>query len=172
MQEGCRIVLRNKLTLREASEDDLLLVHSWNNDPEVRQHSFNTEQIPLESHSRWFRAKLCDPKSRIYIAEIAGVPAAQIRFDIKGIGATISYLISREFRGKGLGHIVLMKGTEMFRRDCIEVEVVEGLVQWDNVASIRAFEKAGFIHGQPDPNHSKAHCFVLTLTKAKDSKPK
>lgn len=153
------------LTLRQATEDDLLLIYHWNNAPEVRRQSFNPGPIPLANHQAWFRARLADNNTPIYVAEVQGVPAAQIRFSISGSTATLSYLIDKNYRGKGLGHTVLLKGVEKLKREHPEVALVEGLVQRDNIASVRAFEKAGFAYVAPDPEHPEAYRFVLETGK-------
>ncbi|HEY4651354.1 MAG TPA: bifunctional UDP-2,4-diacetamido-2,4,6-trideoxy-beta-L-altropyranose hydrolase/GNAT family N-acetyltransferase, partial [Pontibacter sp.] len=152
------------LKLRPATIADLQLVYDWNNDPEVRKRSFNPEPILLENHTHWYKAKLEDAACRFYIATIAGTPAAQIRFDVKGETATISYLISREFRGKGLSHTVLLKGIATVKAALPQVKVIEGLVQQNNPASVRAFEKVGFAYATPDPKHPAAFRFVLELS--------
>ncbi|MHC2990957.1 glycosyltransferase [Pontibacter sp. HJ8] len=155
--------LAASLTLREASPDDLLLLFEWANDPEVRSRSFNPEPIPLENHTRWFQARLENPDTKIYLAEANGIPAAQIRFDVNGATATISYLISAGYRGNGLGHTILLKGVQKLRKQRPDVHLVEGLVQQGHSASIRSFEKAGFDYAQPDAQHPQAHRFVLEL---------
>lgn len=165
LEEFRKLSLSASLTLRQATEEDLLLVYEWNNAPEVRRQSFNSEPIPLANHQAWFRARLADKKTPIYIAQAQGVPAAQIRFILSGSTPTLSYLIDKNYRGKGLGHTVLLKGVEKLRREHPEVTLVEGLVQRDNIASVRAFEKAGFAYATPDPEHPEAHRFVLELTK-------
>lgn len=159
-----QLSLSANLALRKAKEDDLLLVYNWNNEPEVRRHSFNPEPIKLDHHTRWFQTKLADAACRFYIAEVAGEPAAQIRFELKSNKATISYLISAAFRGKGLSHTVLLKGIKKLQEQHPEIQQVQGLVQPQNIASVRAFEKAGFEYAAPDPQHPQAHRFVLALT--------
>ncbi|MBF9253779.1 UDP-2,4-diacetamido-2,4,6-trideoxy-beta-L-altropyranose hydrolase [Pontibacter sp. 172403-2] len=158
-----QLSLAASLSLREATETDLLLVYKWNNDPEVRRHSFNPEPIKPEHHTRWFQAKLADAACKFYIAEVAGEPAAQIRFEVKEKQATISYLIAEAYRGKGLGHKVLLKGVNKLKDEQPEIRQVHGLVQPENIASVRAFEKAGFAYAAPDPQHPQAHRFVLAL---------
>jgi len=158
-----RLSLNANLALREATEDDLLLAYNWNNDPEVRRNSFNPEPILLESHTRWFQAKLADSACKLYLAEVAGEPAAQIRFDLKNEQVTISYLIAKPFRGKGLGHTILLRGIRKLKEQHPEVQLVQGLVQPENMASVRAFEKAGFAYAGSDPQHPQAHRFVLAL---------
>ncbi|WP_235925739.1 UDP-2,4-diacetamido-2,4,6-trideoxy-beta-L-altropyranose hydrolase [Pontibacter burrus] len=155
--------LSQRLTLRQATIADLELIFDWNNDPEVRRQSFNPEPILLDNHTRWYTARLEDTACRFYIAEIDGLPAAQIRFDIKEGIATISYLISIGYRGKGLGHIVLQKGIAKLKAESPDLKLVEGLVQQNNRASVRAFEKAGFNYGTPAPEHPDAYHFVLEL---------
>ncbi|WP_299759619.1 UDP-2,4-diacetamido-2,4,6-trideoxy-beta-L-altropyranose hydrolase [uncultured Pontibacter sp.] len=166
LREGFRkLSLAAILTLRKATEEDLLLVYNWNNDPEVRRQSFNPKPIPLTNHQAWFRARLVDSATPLYIAEAAGVPAAQIRFSLSEGRAVISYLVASAFRSKGLGHVVLLKGVERLLQEHPELELVEGLVQKDNMASVKAFEKAGFAYGAPDTEHPQAHRFVLGLSK-------
>ncbi|WP_347156604.1 UDP-2,4-diacetamido-2,4,6-trideoxy-beta-L-altropyranose hydrolase [Pontibacter chitinilyticus] len=160
--------LQTSLRLRVATENDMLLLHQWNNDPEVRSRSFNPEPISLESHSHWFTAKLADPNSIIYLAIVEGEPAAQLRFELNSTTATISYLISKAYRGKGLSHTLLLKGIGKLNHQRPGLRIVEGLVQPENTASIRAFEKAGFLNGTAAPQHPGAHRYVLELTPPKE----
>ncbi|PKV62708.1 UDP-2,4-diacetamido-2,4,6-trideoxy-beta-L-altropyranose hydrolase [Pontibacter ramchanderi] len=152
--------LATNLKIRHVIPEDLHLLFDWANDPEVRRHSFNPEPIPLEDHTRWFQAKLDNPDAMLYLAEADGNPAAHIRFDLKDGKATISYLIGADFRGKGLGHTVLLKGIQHLLLDRPDVTMVDGLVQQDHKASVRSFEKAGFAYGDTDPAHPKAFRFV------------
>ncbi|WP_299824488.1 UDP-2,4-diacetamido-2,4,6-trideoxy-beta-L-altropyranose hydrolase [uncultured Pontibacter sp.] len=155
------MALATSIRMREATEDDLLLLFDWANDPEVRKHSFNPNPILLESHTRWLHTKLEDKQTKLYIAETDGEPAAHIRFELLNGKAVISYLISDGFRGKGLGHVVLQKGVAKLLQQTPELNLVEGLVQQENMASVRAFEKAGFSYGTPDSKYPQAHRFEL-----------
>ena len=152
--------LATTLKFRKAIPEDLNLLFEWANDPEVRRHSFNSAPILLQDHTRWFQAKLDNPAAILYLAESDGKPVAHIRFDITDRTATLSYLIGADYRGKGLGHTVLLKGLEQLLQDRPDVQLVEGLVQEENVASIKSFEKAGFRYGEADPAYPKA--FRLT----------
>jgi UDP-2,4-diacetamido-2,4,6-trideoxy-beta-L-altropyranose hydrolase len=158
-----RLSLGAGLSIREVTEDDLMLLFEWANDEQVRKNSFSTEPIPVQNHKRWFDGVLEDEQTVLYIATADGKPAAHIRFKLVAGKAVISYLISGEFRGRGLGHAILLKGIERLRHQRPELKAVEGLVKPDNVASVRAFEKAGFEVGEPDAGHPKAIRFVLRL---------
>ncbi|WP_377468994.1 UDP-2,4-diacetamido-2,4,6-trideoxy-beta-L-altropyranose hydrolase [Pontibacter silvestris] len=153
----------SKLTVRNAIKDDLLLLFNWANDPEVRKRSFNKTPIPFDSHSIWFEAKLQDRNTFLYVAEVNSEPAAHIRFEISDNEAIISYLISSAFRGKGLGHTVLLKGIKKLQQQLPQSLQIVGFVQKDNVASIRAFEKAGFAYAEADAKYPDAQKFTLSL---------
>ncbi|WP_242927150.1 UDP-2,4-diacetamido-2,4,6-trideoxy-beta-L-altropyranose hydrolase [Pontibacter vulgaris] len=155
--------LTTAMKLRLVNEQDLMLLYNWANDPEVRRNSFNTEPILLENHTRWFNIKLADPLSALYLATIGDDPAAHIRFDFKSETAVLSYLISEKYRGKGLGHIVLLKGIKKLQQDKPGIKQIEGLVQKSNPASVRAFEKAGFAYAVPDPRFPEAFRFTIKL---------
>ncbi|MEJ8802718.1 UDP-2,4-diacetamido-2,4,6-trideoxy-beta-L-altropyranose hydrolase [Pontibacter sp. H249] len=161
MKVFCNMALATGITMREATSNDLMLLFEWANDPEVRKNSFNPNPILLESHTRWLHTKLEDKQAKLYIAEAAGEPAAHIRFEILNGKAIISYLIGSGFRGKGLGHVILQKGVAKLLQQKPELKFVEGLVQQENMASVRAFEKAGFSYGTPDPKFPQAHRFEL-----------
>lgn len=153
--------LQTGLKIRKASSDDLMLLFNWANDPVVRSHSFNTASIPLEIHTGWFNSKLDNPNSMLYIAEVQQKPAAHIRFEIADKTAVISYLIAKDYRSKGLGHAVLIKGMKELLKERTDLNLIEGLVQQENMASVRAFQKAGFDIADNDPQHPKAYKFMM-----------
>ncbi|MFT2008781.1 UDP-2,4-diacetamido-2,4,6-trideoxy-beta-L-altropyranose hydrolase [Pontibacter sp. 13R65] len=155
------LAMISQVTLRNVMEEDMLVIFDWSNDPEVRRRSFNSKPIPLEGHKTWFNLKLKQKDAYLYIAEVNGVAAAHIRFEVAETIGVVSYMISREFRGKGLGHSVLLKGIKKLLEQRPTITNIEGLVQKDNQASVRAFEKAGFEYAAPDPKYPHAHRFVL-----------
>lgn len=158
-----KLSLGASLYLRNATEDDMMQLFNWASDPEVRKNSFNKKPITLENHTRWFHAVMEDEQTILYIAEANGMPVAHIRFNISAGKAMISYLIDADYRGQGLGLHLLKKGVQALTAQRTDVEQIEGLVQRENVASVRSFEKAGYSYGQPDREHPEAHRFILLL---------
>jgi len=132
------------LGLRPVTEADTLVLFDWANDPEVRRNSFNTEPIPLEIHQIWLQNKLRDPGCVFYIAEVDKIPAGMIRFDMVKNTATISYLLDKDFRGKGIGTLLLQKGIEALKNQKPTVIKAIGYIQESNLASIAAFKKNHF----------------------------
>ena len=159
----CRHLREPLFRLRAAESADARMIWEWSNDPGVRAVSFSSEPIPWNSHFAWFEQRLTDAQSRLRIAtEHDGDPVGQIRFDFGSEkSATISISLASGVRGKGLGtQLIWMACRELFAET--EVARVEALIKPGNVASIRAFEKAGFeTDGDTEVKQQPARRFVL-----------
>ncbi|MDQ3000958.1 MAG: UDP-2,4-diacetamido-2,4,6-trideoxy-beta-L-altropyranose hydrolase [Fibrobacterota bacterium] len=135
---------RGKLDLRRAREGDLRLYFDWANEEETRRNSYQTGEIDMETHSSWFLSRLIDPETCMYILEIDGVPAGQIRFQFRDGAAEIGFSVATGFRGGGLAAIILKTGITRLQRDHPGGYRIRGLVMKGNTASAKAFVKAGF----------------------------
>ena len=69
------------LNLQPVTKDDCELLFNWVNDPEVRNASFNPNQIVWTEHQDWFYKKIQDPNSIQLILVSDGQKVGQIRFD-------------------------------------------------------------------------------------------
>jgi len=132
------------LTMRKADPEDMLTYYRWANDPAVRQNSYTSDPISIETHKAWFERKLASHDSYLYILEYRGEPAGQIRFEIRDGIAHIGFSIDEAWRGCGLGTYILVLGTSMFLQDAPEKYPVHGAVKVGNTASLKAFAAAGF----------------------------
>ena len=131
--------------VRRARESDCRLLWEWANEPGVRASSFSQRQIGWEEHVHWFQARLADTKCVILIGEDArGRPLGQIRFDQQAGGvADIDVSIARGFRRAGYGSVLIDSAIrEVFGSTVITK--VNAFIRPENLASVRAFEKAGF----------------------------
>jgi len=126
-----------------ADTDQLL---AWTNEPAVRQHSFSPTPVTPTEHAQWFAARLADEQSLLLLAEdaVTGQPAGLIRFQVAAEEATLSYLLDAAYRGRGLAAGLLVAGTRAVAQQFPAVRRIVGHVQAENVASVRAFERAGF----------------------------
>lgn len=136
---------RTVLTARYARVDDELLVLEWANDPQSRRNAFSTSPISAETHHHWFRSRLRDLDNCIFliVTEPGGVPIGQVRFDLRGQGWEISYMLDSRSRGRGLGASLLKAALDRLgvlrpSASCF------GRVKSDNAASRRVFERLGF----------------------------
>jgi RimJ/RimL family protein N-acetyltransferase len=152
-----------KLSFRKADSEDLMICFEWANDPEVRRLSYNSDPIALEDHIRWFHNKIKSPNTHFYIIEYSSKPIGQIRFEGTD-ELIISYLISSEMRGKGLGSLILKEGVKTIIKNSEKVRNISGYVKEENIPSCKAFEKAGFLKSSsseiPYPNSVKYEMLI------------
>lgn len=132
-----------EIILRDAEERDIETTFMWANDKVTRQNSFNSSPIEFSDHSKWFSQKLKQSSSHYLIAEADGKEAGLIRFDTLDGMTTIGILIDNKFRGKGLAPVFLKKSCEEFRKT--SANVIIAFIKKENKASIKSFEKAGFL---------------------------
>jgi RimJ/RimL family protein N-acetyltransferase len=71
-------------------------------------------------------------------------PIGQVRYDRDGDEAVISVSLARQFRGQGYGSCLLQKAAQQLFASA-PVRTLHAYVKQDNVASVRAFAKAGFV---------------------------
>jgi UDP-2,4-diacetamido-2,4,6-trideoxy-beta-L-altropyranose hydrolase len=133
---------RTQLRLREARAQDAELFFAWANEAQVRRQSLNSAQIRWIDHQQWFRSKLGDSRSRMYVMEAKSLPVGQVRFDIADGEARIDYSIDAPFRGRGWGRSVIALGI----RRLIEGQriIFRGDVKASNPASSAVFARLGF----------------------------
>jgi RimJ/RimL family protein N-acetyltransferase len=130
--------------LRLAANHDAALLWEWANDPVTRKNSFDPAAISWKAHAVWFAEKLASPDCRIWLLELAMIPVGQIRFECSGADtAQISFSVAQDYRGKRLGTLLLQATPSLAGRE-LGVSCAEGITFIENLASQRAFFKAGF----------------------------
>ena len=132
-----------KLRLRPAESTDFMLIFNWANDSLTRKMSFNQEPISLEAHEGWFKQVL----SRQILLLVAEAhksgnwhPIGTFRV---GEDGEVSMSLAAEYRGQHLATPVISIGIKnlgpKFHKDKLVAHIKK-----DNIASIKAFERAGF----------------------------
>lgn len=136
----------NAIQLRDARFEDCLQIWQWNNDPLVRKMSFKTEPIAWETHEKWYRARMIDEESVMYVGtDLFGEDIGLVRFQLYNGVADIGVVIALEFRGKGYGTVLISEGTKRCFSKRVDVKSVRALVRSENDASLKAFKSAGFV---------------------------
>lgn len=133
-----------ELTIRKAQSKDSQFLFNLRNEESVRAVSLNSDLISLDTHQQWFRKRLVNPNSIIYISESDFVPIAQTRYEVSGEEAEVSIAVVKEFRGKGYGSEILKKTASHFFKDFPEVRTVKAFINLGNEASVHSFRKAGY----------------------------
>jgi len=135
----------NEVRMRPATEKDRELVYVWANDPLTRAMSFRQDPITRDQHVLWFEKALMEKGVTLLIAErlVDGhwVPCGNVRFDGEG---EIHVLVAPEHRHQGLAAL-LISAALRYAGDRLSLDRVTAHIKEENDASIRAFEKAGFL---------------------------
>jgi len=133
------------LSYRKATEKDTLLYFNWANDSNVRKQSFNSSEIDLDKHKKWFNAKIKETtclmlvfqnEEKLYIGQIR----IQNENDIE---ALIGISIAQEYRGKGYASEMLNIASDYFFETNPNYRI-NAFIKISNLNSKYAFEKAGF----------------------------
>lgn len=160
--EALTPTLEAKLTLRPATVNDAWTYFVWVNDPVVRSSAINSAPIDLVTHLEWFKNRLVDVNSHLYVLEAGyGLPIGQIRFERHGAEATIDYSLDVLVRGRGWANQLLKLGIEAL--DTSRITVLNASVKPKNSASVATFICSGFVEQIVSPGDGNRH-FQLSLS--------
>lgn len=132
----------SQLNIRKAKLEDCDIFWFWANDQVVRKNSYNAEKISINEHLDWYNKKINDRNCNLFIAECPFGPIGQVRFDKINGRFRIDYSVSKQFRGVGIGPVLLNKSFSLI--ECPRPFFVFGEVKKDNYSSIKVFQKLGF----------------------------
>jgi len=132
------------IDLLRATEDDGMYILNWRNDPAVRGNFFDSKSISLRQHMQWYKEKLHDPDTAIYIAWDDKNRIGVIRFEKKKGAVMVSVNVAPDLIGKGYGSEIIRLGTERYYAETKEEAPVIAEIKVGNIASQKAFQKAGY----------------------------
>lgn len=135
------------MEVRRATTADAARLLAWANDPDTRAASFRSSPISPEEHAAWLTRTLTMPTRRLLVGMLGDEPIGQVRLDVIAPGeAEVGIAIAPDRRGQGLGAGLLAAAVATGRRDpALAVERFIARVRIENQASIRLFERAGFV---------------------------
>lgn len=134
----------DNISIRRAQESDVNITHEWANDEQTRKNSFSSEPIPFENHKVWWLSKMNDNNAVYYVCEVEKIPAGIVRFDKdkESENFIIGVTVAPTYRGKSLSDKFLKLACSEFFKT--RNSKVDAYIKKENVASIKAFEKAEF----------------------------
>lgn len=134
-----------KLFLRKVTEDDMLILFNWANDPDVRKNAFHSETITLEEHTNWFKKLIMDDSQYQYILMCDDIAVGQIRLSLENNdSAEIDYSIASDYRGRGFGERILELIRLQVKKDIPDLNKLIGRVKSGNIASESCFQSSGY----------------------------
>lgn len=143
----------NRLSSRKANDNDIKLYWEWVNEKEVRKNAFSQSFIEWGEHQKWFKKSIDTEDIILLVIERDLIPIGQVRFNKKGRKYHIDYSLSKEFRRKGLAIPMLNKAIDYFK--LIRPVILYAEVKNSNIASLKVFEKMGFIAKESNMNADK-----------------
>jgi UDP-2,4-diacetamido-2,4,6-trideoxy-beta-L-altropyranose hydrolase len=139
---------KERIVLRAAVSTDRDVIFEWRNDENTRRYFRDAAPVKHETHVAWFAGILESDDQDLLIAESSGEPAGVLRYDYEKEGAEVSVYMAPDQAGNGLGSETLRQGTSWVASHRPEIRCITALIHRDNAASVRAFEKAGYISGE------------------------
>ena len=128
------------MRLRPARFDEAELVRSWRNDLVARRMSLSARAIGAAAHRRWWARRWKDV--RILVASSANAGVGYWRVDAAaGRACEVAVAIDPAMRGFGFGAQLIKRGTRSALRWYV---ACVAKIDARNVASVRAFERAGY----------------------------
>lgn len=128
-----------KLTLTRATEEDCRFLYDLRNEEDVRKNSFQTETFSYESHVAWYKEKLGDKQTQIYVLKQDGENIGQARVDLHGVDGEISYALCQKARGYGYAKWMLRCMEDRLREQAF-CRKMTAEVKRENIASQKIFE--------------------------------
>jgi UDP-2,4-diacetamido-2,4,6-trideoxy-beta-L-altropyranose hydrolase len=139
-----------ELDLRKAKLDNIDIYFNWANDSAVRENAIGTKAIPYKNHVEWFKNKLENEHTVMFILYENDEAVGQIRFDYKDTYYLIDYSIDVSSRGQGYGSVIVKKGIEKLT-SLISNQTgykVKAVVKTSNRASAKVFINLNFMNTQ------------------------
>lgn len=132
-----RLLEGDALKLRPATIDDADLLFAWRNDALTREASHGTAPVARDEHFAWLTRTLGDPRRKLFVAEVNGVPVGTVRSDFADGVCELSWTVAPSARGRGVGQRMVAQLAAGI------AEPIRAEVKAGNAASVRIAVHAG-----------------------------
>lgn len=133
------------LFARTAKESDCESVYLWRNHPSTRAYFFNSSPVNFFEHRQWFEKVVHGNSALLYIIEdTKDGPLGVVRFDIDASSAEVHIYLVPNKQKLGLGLKVLNVAVEKLMLEHSISKLISRVLP-ENTASIKLFNKAGFV---------------------------
>lgn len=140
-----------KFTFRDATLKDEKILFDWRNDSEVRRWSFNNKIINYSEHQKYLKEKISDENYKIWIFLFNDNPCGLVRLSFERDKVFLSYLISKNYRGKKLSSVMLKLAINKICNQFHNINIFAH-TKPENKTSIKSLLRAGFISNGMDEN--------------------
>ena len=142
------------VSLRRAVAADSELLFGWvNASDSLANKLFTSGPIERLSHEIWFAARLTDPECSLWIVQLDGSAAGQIRLTERSGVFEVDIYIAPSFRRSGVAKSALTLAVAELMTENGGRMLVRARVKSVNTASRRLFENASFSLSQQQSDH-------------------
>jgi len=134
----------SEIRLSRAVKEDRELILRWRNHPSARKNFFNAKVVSAAQHRRWYKEKLLCRDTVMYVASAGEERIGVIRFEKRGRKIDVSVNLAPEYIGKGFGSKFIALAGERYFAETKETGPIEARIKKGNIASEKAFLKAGY----------------------------
>lgn len=125
-------------------DEDGLLIMKWRNDPLTRKNSFNQEEKVWTTFKDEFYNNYFNNIPLFVTYDGEKIAFLSFIFTENDHELIIGINISPEYRGKKLSTAIICLGVDYIRKTLSEVTMIIAKIKEDNIASYKAFTRAGF----------------------------
>lgn len=155
------------VVLRRAEERDIPEIYEHLHRDYVKKYFTENEKREWENHKKWYKFLINSPYFLLYILEDSrGQFLGQLKFELDGETAILSIYLSKSIRGKGMGKAAILKGIKELTLYSGNIEIVLAYILEENEASIKTFEKSGFIFEKEEDYHGIEHLLYVKKLKS------
>ena len=135
-----------KIKLRKANKSDCDLIFKYINTPNIRNNSYNQNEIDYSEHKEWFIKKIKSNNFLMLIAEDEKKTfLGQLKFEKENNNIVVGVFTNPELHNKGIGSKILKLGSDL-AINYFNVDKISAYIKLNNKISIKAFRKAGYSH--------------------------
>src|SRR3989344_3798171 len=135
------------IKVRPVQPTDTKTIWETRNEPMALAVAASQEIIPLTRHIAWFNSKYFSNKNNFcFVAEVDEKVIGYCRFDLDQNHYLNSIAISSSMHGKGIGTLLLRQSIGQLR----PLKPILAEIRKHNIASIKIFERCGFIKKSED----------------------
>ncbi len=124
--------------------EDAKFLFDLRNDPAIYAYFVNSSPTDWENHKKWLLRKLINPDCNIFIIIDGVTKVGQIRLDHTDWGWDVSLSVLPDFSGQGIGTAGIQLAVEWLKNEVKTYGAIKAAILKGNIASERAFSKAGF----------------------------
>ena len=129
----------NDFKIISIKKEDVNLLYKWANEFKTRKNSVNSEKITKTEHLNWFNTQIKKNNVDLFFA-YEKKPVGLLMLEEIDNEIYISYNVSKDFRGKGIGSKIINHTVTKFSEKNLVGEVLK-----NNLPSIKIFRNNGFV---------------------------